>query len=118
MLKKFYPILAFAVLSSVALLQGPGVDSTARVNAMSLVGGGCEYDGTYVQSDCRLFNSNCTSGFTEMALVQGSSHKEDGTIYRNGSCVGNANCPTAINTTGLTTTGCSPGPDPDPVFVD
>ncbi|QDV51570.1 hypothetical protein [Gimesia fumaroli] len=100
------------VALTIALFQGPRVDSAEQVSARSVKGAACSYSG-YQSTPCNLgVPSHCTGGnFFSAVHIGGNngSHQPAGGLISSGNCTGDAQCPATLNTTKLTKNGCGGG---------
>ncbi|QDT43402.1 hypothetical protein Pan241w_35020 [Gimesia alba] len=110
MKRKLFSVGAVIALT-IALFQGPQVDSAEQVAARSVKGAKCSFSG-YTTISCTI-NSDCTGGTTKASVYVGgsnASHQKAAGGYRNGNCTGNAQCPAnGLLTDKLTTNGCGGG---------
>lgn len=109
-MKNFSVGIGALIAITVALLQGPQVDSAEQVSSSSLKGGGpCVYDG-YQSLTCAEVNGYCTGGnfvaASNNGLTGGGSHQETGQTLTTGNCTGTSQCPATQNTRELTQVGC------------
>lgn len=108
-MKQFLVGIGAVIALTIGLFQGPQVDSSERVLAMSVTGGvgsGCSYKGYSAANPCSVY-PNCTAGSFQLATSGGTTHKNTGNAA-NGNCTGNAQCTTPRTPT-LTTAGCGEG---------
>jgi hypothetical protein len=105
-------VFALSVVTafSFGLWQGPGVESADHLVRLSGAGNSqCTLTGYDKDCSCKTYNSACTGGKSDIAHNADSAGKDyqtTGFDYSHGNCTGKSGCPSAINTSELTTDGC------------
>ncbi|QDT43400.1 hypothetical protein Pan241w_35000 [Gimesia alba] len=97
------------VALTIALFQGPRVDSAEQVAAMSVKGGAdCKFKGFSADKPCTAI-TGCTHGNYKLAVEGGTDYRQKGIISKpNGNCEGNSQCETP-RTYQLTIKDCAGG---------